>query len=784
MLPGGQLLGRDTAGVFMLSTDSDTPTVSRMEWPASIAIGAIAADDDGRLFVSDDATKTIYPLNCKAGTWTLGERIGTPGGHKPGKFDPTQMATPIGMAVERRASGQRFLWVVEGNYDLRRVLAWNIDAETPAVARDYVGNTTYMGSGAMISSDVPDMGFFRGTIHKINYDDYTYEPVEVMGGHPDPDEGKVSLFKIGSGWALGFDNGHHFISDASGQECEYYVEGGSIKCVFMRRDGRWHCVAVLGNKDQKVKWPEEFPQPENGENIFAWSDLNGDGYQQPAELVWAKADNPRIFINNLWDNYCDRDLTWYHTGLAFTPVRFTEFGGPVYDPREAERLPGELGRRFGKGASADIYRTQFGYVTVLPKAGYVDPSQTAGGLMQLEGYDEQGTLRWTYPAYWWSVHGSMTSPMGRPGLVIGMLKFSGQAMAGGHDVLSIRGNTGQEYLIRDDGLYVGELFTDQRLAPQWLPPREDIAGMPIDNTSMGGEAFSGSFSRQRDGRVRLTYGYTDARIAEVVGLDAVNELPATPLAVTADDIRLFEAFQAVLPAAKNKAVDVAHGSAFDLDASLERAPISVKAGRETIARADLSWNEKGLNIMVRVDDPTPMVNAGQNVKLAFKSGDCISVFAAPEGEYGQATQAGTRVLLTWMGGEPIAVVYRPAGPGDAPYVFESPVRKTAFAYVGTTPLVQADLKREDNSYTVVATVPWSLLEIAPEDGKRIRGDLGVIQGRETTTHVDRIRRWADPQTNVTNDVPTEAEFFPVRWGRWTLTAAESHESAQGVEGQQ
>jgi len=29
-------------------------------------------------------------------------------------------------------------------------------------------------------------------------------------------------------------------------------------------------------------------------------------------------------------------------------------------------------------------------------------------------------------------------------------------------------------------------------------------------------------------------------------------------------------------------------------------------------------------------------------------------------------------------------------------------------------------------------------------------------------------QWADKETNVVNDLPTEAEFSAVRWGDWTL----------------
>jgi hypothetical protein len=142
-------------------------------------------------------------------------------------------------------------------------------------------------------------------------------------------------------------------------------------------------------------------------------------------------------------------------------------------------------------------------------------------------------LRWKYPNYWVAVHGAMTAPMPLPGVIMGALKVTGVVpLNGEHDLVAIRGNEGQEFLLRDDGVYLAELFTDRRLMPDELPANPAIQGRAIDGTSMGGEAFSGWMSRQRDGKVRLTYGETDVRIAEVAGLDAITNIGSTNLVVT------------------------------------------------------------------------------------------------------------------------------------------------------------------------------------------------------------------------------------------------------------
>lgn len=772
----GRLWGR--AGEELFAADVTTLEVRRYAVPDDIEPGALGAGA-GRLFLSDRRTKTVHELAVAGDRLERVRRIGTPGGRPAGPFDPEQMAQPAAVAVQRSDKGDT-LWVVEGNWFLRRVVGWDLSTSPVAVGHDLVGNTTYMGSGAMLSDDDPTMGLFRGTIFEIDYDRYDYRPVQVMGGRPDPQPGKTALFKIGSGLhPIGFGSGRHFRSDAAGGEpLEYLVEGGGLKCVFMRRGDRWHCVAVLGHRNHKVDWPEGFPTPADGQTVFAWSDRNDDGYQQPDEVVWAEVPEAQALKDSLWDYRCDDQLRWYHSGVAFEPVGFTERGAPIYDPRQARRLPGELGRRFDAG-SADIHRTRFGYVTVLPKPDHKDPHGTMWGLMQLEGYDNDGRRRWTYPCYWYSVHGAMTAPAPMPGVIMGMLKYSGLIELDGHDVIALRGNTGQEFLIRDDGMYVGELFTDQRLAPERLGNDERIAGQAIDGTSMGGEPFSGWVSRQSDGTVRLTYGYTDARIAEVVGLDTVRELPASTVSLSDEQVARCKLFQPVLPRGEPRRTWIAQGSAFDPGkVTFDNDGLRLRSAGEVVSRVRLAWDARHLHVAWKVDDPTPMVNAGRDATIAFKSGDCVSVFLAESKEYARGTQAGTRVLLTWMDGQCKAVVYRPSGPGRAPKTFSSPVRSTRFAYVRETDAVQAALRRTADGYVVTASIPFDVLAVEPASGKAFRGDVGVIFGRETTSHVDRIVRWADEQTNVVNDTPTEAEFFPARWGDWTLENGSPNPSQQ------
>jgi len=80
---------------------------------------------------------------------------------------------------------------------------------------------------------------------------------------------------------------------------------------------------------------------------------------------------------------------------------------------------------------------------------------------------------------------------------------------------------------------------------------------------------------------------------------------------------------------------------------------------------------------------------------------------------------------------------------------------------------KASLRSEQ--YTAVATIPFSILKMkAPSPGQKIKADIGILFGDENSSRTDRRVHWVDEQANVVNDVPTEAEFDPARWGEFSF----------------
>ena len=759
--PDGTLWGIGKTSVFMWNPAAEGVVPFNLDgWPSK----AIAVDASGKIYLADaDQRVTVLTANLAQRASERSTKIGDAGGHKPGPWTPQAMNNPSSLAIEERADGSSHLWVTEADSYLKRVSVFNI--ADGKLVKDYIGTTNYMGSGGALSDDQPDLGLNRGTLYKIDYANCTYTPVEVVGGKPDPVEGRIAPFDIGEG-NLGFGNANHFFSDVSGKNVEYYVIGADYSRVLIRRNARWVCVAAMGagsrDLDPNTLAPGKgFPPKPNNNSSWVWSDLNGDSFAQPDEVQWRDFGKANV-LAGAWGYRCFKDLAWYHSGYAFKPARFSEDGAPIYDIAKVEKLPGAVGELNG-----DISKTKFGYIGSIPHVGdVVDANGVVFGLSHVAGFDQSGKLCWTYPSYWNAVHGAMSAPAAMPGVIMGSIKTTGiTKLTDQHDMLSIRGNMGQEFLIRDDGMYIGELFTDQRQAPSRLPEQEDLAGVPINDTTLGGECFNGWMNRQADGKVRMSYGETDVRIAEVVGLDSIVDVAPLDMNLSAEQVTAAKAFIPSKGTAKVTTYIVAKGGAFDVNTVDLTADsvIVIRQGTEEIARASLRHDEQNLYLACQVYDPTPLINKGTLAAEAFKTGDSVNLFLATD-----TNPTGTRILLAQLGGKNAAVVFKPNGPGENPYTFRSPVRSTDFKYVAEDPSIQWTTKSDAGGYTLVATIPLKLVDDNIKSAVKLKADLGLLLGDETGSRTSRRVHWVDEQTNVVNDVPTEAEFDPARWGTFTL----------------
>ncbi len=754
-------------GASLFTADLTTGKSVALKLPELDKPSAVAVDAKGRLYVGDSADQSIKMYDKAAADAKFIRVLGEKGGHRSGKWNEQRMNPAIALAAEEAADGRILVWCAENSNIPKRISVW--DAETGKLAKDYVGGTSYAGSGGAMSDNIPDLGIYRTMKLKVDYDNHDYRMDEIMVDQYSLDEAipkesvRVKIGDVVFNPSFSFGNVTHFLSDVSGKKTEYIIDNSGVA---VSRGKDWKLSSILGNVSTANDLKIPVPPGTSETAVFAWNDTNKNGLVEPGEMKWHDYGKAGMFYYG-WAGGPDKNLVYYHSGYAFKPVKYDEDGAPVYDITKGEKLPGAAGE-----ATGPMRKTKFGWLGERRSPLHSSKSDATHGLHEYVGYDQKGNLRWSYPNYWIAVHGGMTAPIAIPGTIMGSLKISGVFDYGDHSVISIRGNHGQEFLIRDDGLYLAELFTDQRMAPGTLPATRDLKetiGIPINDTTLAGEAFSGWISRQDDGKVRMTYGHVDVRIAEVLGFDSVK--PIGPVQIDLTDKLLAEAkaFKPIVPGAAKTTYDIVKGGPIPADAKLFDAPdaMVLKNGPEEVGKAIMTYDDKNLYVAWRVFDMSPFMNTGAAFQTAFKTGDSVNLFIAPDGEYAPTQIDGIRILLAPVAGKQTAVVYKPKGSGKE-YEFKSPVRTSKFGYVAEEPSIQYTVTPGKNEYIVTASIPWSVLGITPSAGLKLKGDIGMLFADQTNGNIGQRVQWADKETNVVNDEPTEAEFFPAKWGTFEL----------------
>jgi hypothetical protein len=68
-------------------------------------------------------------------------------------------------------------------------------------------------------------------------------------------------------------------------------------------------------------------------------------------------------------------------------------------------------------------------------------------------------------------------------------------------------------------------------------------------------------------------------------------------------------------------------------------------------------------------------------------------------------------------------------------------------------------------YVIAAVVPLATLGIQPDILPTLSGDVGVIFGSESGNGARLRLYWANKETAITSDIPSEAALTPANWGR-------------------
>jgi hypothetical protein len=747
----GQLVAVSGQGLVRIDPVSGdiSPLVSGLSHPWGVAL-----DAEGRVYVSDCGDQMRVKAFAPDGLPV--RAIGNPGGRPwVGRFDPQGLLMPAGLVVD--AAGK--LWVCEHDESPRRISVWSRSGKLLA---DLPGPGAYAVEGAADERD-PSLVNVHHALFRVNYKTGDVQTLATLirpqmnGFQFVPDGGHM-------GRALKFRH-------VGGRDYLAHVGRGSV---VIYRLGELVAEPVCAIGDGNALLLHGFAKSDVPETVreelwrnsrafaFLWTDRNGDHLVQPPELLIERVER---FWSLYWGAWVDRDLTIWaatggHHGLVYrVPVSdWTADGVPVYPP------PSEHQPIFEALGKTQIH-------SVMPDGDAVYVMEQLGGDARGGGtdwsaisrYTLDGKRLWAYRDVWLGF--GLEAPLARPGNVVGAMKFIGQAaLDNGGSLIAVNGYFGQFNLLSSEGLWVASLCKDNRYGPA------------ADETTVWPENFSGWFFRHpKSGKYYLIAGDTDCRIWEITGLDAVR---TGSLAVTlseSDHEKALEAAQRrqglvsdLPPITMGPARDIAIDG--DLgDWSADRF-VEVATPAEGRLRVGLAYDDRSLLVAFSVPDTSPMVNAGDDEALLFKTGDACEVFlAADPGADPQRTRPAAgdlRLLFSVMGDQPVCVVYRPvvAEGEHAPRVFSSPVSAESFDYVSRVAGATVVVGRGSDAYELEASVPLSAIGFTPEAGALTKGDVGVVYSDAGgTRNVLRID-YANKETAIVNDIPTEARLQPHHWG--------------------
>jgi len=704
--------------------------------------GALAADSDRNIYVSVVVDKQwsnnqvlVYSPEGK-----LLRKIGEPGGHDPGPWNPYRLTSTWGLTVDRLGR----LWVAETGLPKRFA---TFDARTGELLKEYFGPTHYGASGGAVNPRDPSLLVGEGCEWRI-----------------DPKTGRAKLLGIITG-----DIYHGFARFCDGSNGKQYLG--------VTFNGRvWGAGAPaqiriyerLGEGDYAFRASIVGDQ---GKTLF-WADADGDQKQQPEE-VQSLPEQLSVGGYLLWSMNLNTDLTFYGTGrdrtLQVRVKEFTECGGPVYDLENVKQLPPTSGT-----LSSPDNRLVLS----------VDHDHPDGGGFRC--YDVgTGKRLWTYPNPWAGVHGSHGAPGPARGLIRGAYGIVGNATlpepAG--RVWAINTNVGEWHVLTEDGFYLTRLFQPDSQKRKY--PEKAVPGAVVDDipSGLGGEDFGGSLIQAPDGRIYIEAGKLANWSIEAVGFDTIKDLASGSLTVSKA-----EALEAELAAgrrrqaeAKPKSLAIHKKTINAFTGDLNRDFGNPETGAERLQYSRQSnaavttmaaWDNTHLYIGWEVKDSTPWTNGADVPEYMYTCGDTVDfqIALAPNANRtrGDVAAGDVRLSIGNLQGTATAVLFRPVAPdrkGENSRSFSSGVVE---GYVVDSVEVLKDAKIEvrkrNDGYLVEAAIPLASLGLKLTPGFATTGDFGTthgdLEGKQTTLRTF----WSNQSTGIVDDDVFELKLQPGNWG--------------------
>ncbi len=489
----------------------------------------ITLDAEGRIYIGFHGD--LHQVKVYSAEGEFLHDIGEPGGVQLGAYNPRRMHNPTGLAI----SADDRLWVAENSSSPKRISIWTLDGK---LEEWLVGPPQY-GGGGSLSADKERFYYAgngnAGLEFAVDWEagTATLSNIYYLPGGPG-DIGLSTGTWVNAPQTPLLVDGREYLTNAYTSHPTRGVD--SVALWIKNRDGIAMAVAAVGRTEHlPILKQEEFQtrRQTEGNQYFAWSDLDGDGRVDPEEVTFTPALEG---LRQLGPLTVGQDLSVSSVGgLVWRPQGFTDQGAPIYDAATVEQPVKDL--MVDAGAAG-------GCQALLASD---DTLVTTGG--PLRGF-RNGNLSWSYPNRWpsldtchWGFRWQIARiPAPSPGSVVGTTRLVGTTIkpAGGEggELWALNGNTGSIYLFTSDGLFVATLFPDQRVpgATEYCPPQE--RGTSLKTATPGEEHFWPTINQTADGNVYLVSEIkaggrrAQSNVVRVDGLNSIRRIPAAPITVT------------------------------------------------------------------------------------------------------------------------------------------------------------------------------------------------------------------------------------------------------------
>ena len=702
----------------------------------------LTVDKDGNILVADRGANQVSLFSPQ------GKRlktIGTAGGRKPGRYDPLAFDRPMDVAVD----GSGRIWVGEAGNQPKRVSAWNPDG---TLWREFLGTGRYACGGFLDPADKTRF-FAEGMEFALDYGKGTSTLKSVVW------QGREkSLFddaELTAERTLRVKGNLFLLSDRHWERPLFWFG--------VMRGDRLMPVAAVGRYEWAAKFfgkaHPEVPAGQEKKFAFFWQDDNGDGNPQWEEIHV----RPGSFEGLQWGLRLGDDLSfyWVENGkslIRLAPASWTESGQPRYDLTTAQTV-----------LSDDFNRRDSDLMAVAP----LGKDRLLLNRKPLQCLDTAtGKTLWTYRNDWPS--NGHDSPLPVAGQLQHTLNIEGVVDLGGGtgEVFSLISNKGFRHLMTVDGLYIGPVFRDTRLAPGMAIP-EVSPGQDLAGYSLFDEAFIGSFQRASDGSVIMAAGKAHHSLCRITGLEGIQRfktsfqiLPRQVSAAEAYGLAREQRQRSALLSASEAVIPKTPPGALDKLVWPAAPALAVQQQNKPLFEARMLHDKDTLFVSVRVWDGTPFVNGGDDPKMLFKTGDSINLElgASRKSKDPNPVPGDIRVLIAPYQGKNVVVIYRYKVAGThKPMAFRSPTREVLVDRVEVLDSLPVTVKPAPNGYTLSAALPKSVLGMPADFSGTLLGDVGVVFSDPTGTVNNYACFWASPAKGITADVPGEIMLRPQYW---------------------